>query len=132
MFILIDSTYLNVSNIVSFKKAKCGDTWRLTVETTNNEIKRFDTKQKETFDQWCCQLPIYACEKPKNDLEEQKAKLSKLEKAIEICKNKQVDFSVLKLAKEVEDYNYECPFTEGLLTEEEFNLLKEVFGNERV
>lgn len=56
----------------------------------------------------------------------------KYKKAIEICTNKQVDFSVLKLAKEVEDYNYECPFTEGLLTEEEFNLLKEVFGNERV
>lgn len=72
MFILIDSTYLNVSNIVSFKKAKCGDTWRLEIETTSNEIKRFDTKQKETFDQWCCQLPIYACERPENDLEEQK------------------------------------------------------------
>lgn len=74
MFILIDSTYLNVSNIVSFKKAKCGDTWSLAIETTNNEIKRFDTKQKETFDQWCCQLSkaVHACEKPENDLEEQK------------------------------------------------------------
>mgnify|MGYP003292457179 CR=1 FL=1 len=64
------------------------------------------------------------------DAEAIKQALIEKQKFIEICINKQVDFSVLKLAKEVEDYNYECPFTEGLLTEEEFNFLKKVVGNE--
>lgn len=56
----------------------------------------------------------------------------KYQKAIEICKNKKVHIRLLMLAENVDSYNYELLLTEKQLIEEEFNLLKEVFGNERV
>lgn len=56
---------------------------------------------------------------------------SKLKKAIEIIKNKDVDIVYL-LTTDLEDYNQTIYAFggENILTEEEYNLLKEVFGND--
>ena len=62
-------------------------------------------------------------------------KLSKLEKAIEICKEKNISLKCVKLNDNVFDYNADIKeifmyLDDKLLTEEEFNLLKEVFESE--
>lgn len=62
-------------------------------------------------------------------LEEENAKLKQ---AIKILKNKNVNIKLLRISKSVDSYN--C-FVSGInfyknLTQEEFELLKEVFGNE--
>lgn len=53
---------------------------------------------------------------------------TKLKKAIEILKNKTVVIVALKLSKDLNDYNRMTSFEN--LTQEEYELLKEVLGND--
>lgn len=55
----------------------------------------------------------------------------KLENAIEIIKNRRVDFYTFKSSENPKEYNDSRAFINDELTEEEFKLLEEVFGNGR-
>lgn len=47
-------------------------------------------------------------------------------KALEIIKNKEINITLLKESEEIEDYNCCCLLTSVELTQEEYDLLKEV------
>lgn len=69
-----------------------------------------------------------------NIIEQDLDKLEKLEKAIEIMKNTNVNIFEFLESKNVVDYNNltwsRYDFDSDELTEEQYNLLKEVLGNE--
>lgn len=65
-------------------------------------------------------------------IEQDLDKLEELEKVIEIIKNKDVDNITYLLNTDLEDYNQTISFFGGtnILTQEEYELLKDVFENE--
>ena len=77
---------------------------------------------------------FYPCETKEYDIIEQALiKSQEQEKIFKIIKEKQVNFSLLMISDNVEDYNFyipniPCVEHKRCLTEEEFNLLKRYFG----
>jgi hypothetical protein len=121
---------LNPDNYYIYRMAeKRGAYKRIVIELDNanpSEALEILLKAKQVCDVSCIEM-CNNCQKKSayNSIKQALLKAQKEHKALDIIKEKKVNILLLELAENVDEYN-ERIVPNGQLTEEEFNLLKEI------